>query len=117
MFSVHTFLDAFVPLAWAARYTLLVSGLGIALGLVIFANVAMRAFWGTSVPDAIILVRELMVAAILLPMAAATAAVRAADAAGAFMGLISRGVGRSVGAGRAGGQKLGSGRGRRTWGG
>ena len=45
----------------------------IALGLVIFANVAMRAFWGTSVPDAIILVRELMVAAILLPMAAATA--------------------------------------------
>ena len=46
----------------------------IALGLVIFANVAMRAFWGTSVPDAIILVRELMVAAILLPMAAATAA-------------------------------------------
>lgn len=35
MFSVQTFLDAFVPLAWAARYTLLVSCLGIALGLVI----------------------------------------------------------------------------------
>lgn len=46
----------------------------IALGLVIFANVAMRALLGTSVPDAIILVRELMVAAILLPLAAATAA-------------------------------------------
>lgn len=35
MFSIQTFLDAFVPLAWAARYTLLVSCLGIALGLVI----------------------------------------------------------------------------------
>lgn len=35
MFSLQTFLDAFVPLAWAARYTLLVSCLGIALGLVI----------------------------------------------------------------------------------
>ena len=46
----------------------------IALGLVIFANVAMRALLGSSVPDAIILVRELMVAAIILPLAAATAA-------------------------------------------
>ncbi|MFN4060113.1 MAG: TRAP transporter small permease [Paracoccus hibiscisoli] len=46
----------------------------IALGLVIFANVVMRAVLGSSVPDAIILVRELMVAAIILPMAAATAA-------------------------------------------
>ena len=43
MFSVQTFLDAFVPLAWAARQTLLVSGLGIALGLVIgVAICAMR---------------------------------------------------------------------------
>ena len=46
----------------------------IALGVVIFANVVMRAVLGSSVPDAIILVRELMVAAIILPMAAATAA-------------------------------------------
>nr|WP_111297691.1 TRAP transporter small permease [Paracoccus saliphilus] len=46
----------------------------IALGLVIFSNVVMRAVLGSSVPDAIILVRELMVAAIILPMAAATAA-------------------------------------------
>ena len=35
MFSIPTFLDGFQPLLWAARYTLLVSGLGIALGLVI----------------------------------------------------------------------------------
>ncbi|MBM3604435.1 MAG: TRAP transporter small permease [Alphaproteobacteria bacterium] len=46
----------------------------IALGVVIFANVVMRAAFGASLPDAIILVRELMVAAIILPMAAATAA-------------------------------------------
>ncbi|TJZ92731.1 TRAP transporter small permease [Paracoccus gahaiensis] len=46
----------------------------IALGVVIFANVAMRAVLGSSVPDAIIIVRELMVAAIILPVAAATAA-------------------------------------------
>ncbi|WP_410218797.1 TRAP transporter small permease [Paracoccus sp. (in: a-proteobacteria)] len=46
----------------------------IALGVVIFANVVMRAAFGSSLPDAIILVRELMVAAIILPMAAATAA-------------------------------------------
>ncbi len=37
MFSVSTFLDSFGPLALAARYTLLVSVLGIALGLVIGA--------------------------------------------------------------------------------
>jgi polar amino acid transport system permease protein len=37
MFSIQTFLDSFEPLLWAARYTLLVSGLGIALGLVIGA--------------------------------------------------------------------------------
>lgn len=46
----------------------------VGLGLVIFANVVMRAGFGSAVPDAIILVRELMVAAIILPMAAATAA-------------------------------------------
>lgn len=43
MFSITTFFDAFVPLAYAARYTLLVSCLGIALGLVIGVAVcAMR---------------------------------------------------------------------------
>lgn len=46
----------------------------IGLGLVIFANVVLRAGFGTGIPDAIILVRELMVAAIILPMAAATTA-------------------------------------------
>ena len=35
MFSVAVFLDSFEPLLWAARYTLLISLLGIALGLVI----------------------------------------------------------------------------------
>jgi polar amino acid transport system permease protein len=39
MFSIPTFLDSFGPLAVAARFTLLVSGLGIALGLVIGALV------------------------------------------------------------------------------
>ncbi|MDO5620597.1 MAG: amino acid ABC transporter permease [Paracoccus sp. (in: a-proteobacteria)] len=43
MFSVPTFLDSFGPLAWAARYTLLVSGLGIALGLVIAALICAAA--------------------------------------------------------------------------
>src|SRR5690554_2688254 len=43
MFSVQTFLDSFWPLFWAARYTLLVSGLGIALGLVIGALVCVGA--------------------------------------------------------------------------
>ena len=43
MFSVQTFLDSFGPLAFAARYTLLVSGLGIALGLVIGALVCAAA--------------------------------------------------------------------------
>ncbi|TRW97740.1 amino acid ABC transporter permease [Paracoccus sp. M683] len=43
MFSIQTFLDAFGPLAMAARYTLLVSGLGIALGLVIGALICAAA--------------------------------------------------------------------------
>ncbi|MBU2956900.1 TRAP transporter small permease subunit [Paracoccus sp. 1_MG-2023] len=46
----------------------------IALAGVIFANVGMRWLLGTGLPDAIILVRELMIAAVILPMAAATAA-------------------------------------------
>ncbi|RJE80365.1 TRAP transporter small permease [Paracoccus sp. JM45] len=44
------------------------------LGGVIFINVVMRSVFGTGLPDAIIMVRELMVAAVILPMAAATAA-------------------------------------------
>lgn len=43
MFSLSTFLDAFWPLTMAARYTLLVSGLGIALGLVIGGFVCVLA--------------------------------------------------------------------------
>ncbi|HRO16063.1 MAG TPA: amino acid ABC transporter permease [Paracoccus sp. (in: a-proteobacteria)] len=39
MFSIPVFLESFIPLMWAARHTLLVSGLGIALGLVIGALV------------------------------------------------------------------------------
>lgn len=35
MFSIPVFFQSFEPLLWAARYTLLISGLGIALGLVI----------------------------------------------------------------------------------
>ncbi|TFL18050.1 TRAP transporter small permease [Jannaschia formosa] len=45
-----------------------------ALGLLIAMNVALRATLNTGIPDAIVMVQELMVAAILLPLAAATAA-------------------------------------------
>lgn len=41
---------------------------------VIVANVVLRAGFGGGLPDAIILVRELMIAAIILPLSAATAA-------------------------------------------
>ncbi|WP_415182994.1 amino acid ABC transporter permease [Phaeovulum sp.] len=43
MFSVQTLIDDFWPLILAARFTLLVSGLGIALGLVIGAIVCAMA--------------------------------------------------------------------------
>ena len=43
MFSLTTFVDALGTLAWAARFTLLVSGLGIALGLVLGAVVCAAA--------------------------------------------------------------------------
>lgn len=46
----------------------------IALGVLITANVVMRAGFSGAVPDSVTMVRELMVAAILLPLAAATAA-------------------------------------------
>ena len=55
----------------------LLLGLGavaiIMLGLMIAANVVLRLF-GMALPDTVTLVRELMVAAILFPLAAATAA-------------------------------------------
>lgn len=43
MFSTSTFLNSFEPLLWAARYTLLISGLGIALGLVVGALICAAA--------------------------------------------------------------------------
>jgi polar amino acid transport system permease protein len=43
MFSIPAFLESFPPLLWAARYTLLISGLGIALGLVAGALVCAAA--------------------------------------------------------------------------
>ena len=46
----------------------------ILLGALITSNVIARALFATSVPDSVTMVRELMVAAILLPLAAATAA-------------------------------------------
>ena len=43
MFSLSTFLGSFEPLFWAARYTLLISILGIALGLVVGALICAAA--------------------------------------------------------------------------
>lgn len=43
------------------------------MGVMITVNVVLRLF-GTSLPDSVVLVRELMVAAIILPLAAVTAA-------------------------------------------
>ncbi|SLN23589.1 Tripartite ATP-independent periplasmic transporters, DctQ component [Roseivivax jejudonensis] len=45
----------------------------IGLGLLITAQVGLRTFANSSIPDAIVMVRELMVAAIVLPAAAVTA--------------------------------------------
>ena len=52
----------------------------IALGVLITANVVMRAGFSGAVPDSVTMVRELMVAAILLPLGAATAALKAGKA-------------------------------------
>lgn len=46
----------------------------ILLGVLITANVVMRAGFSSQVPDSVTMVQELMVAAILLPLGAATAA-------------------------------------------
>ncbi|MDN3713754.1 amino acid ABC transporter permease [Paracoccus cavernae] len=43
MFSLSTFYESFGPLFWAARFTLLISVLGIALGLVIGAGICAAA--------------------------------------------------------------------------
>lgn len=43
MFSITTFLNSFEPLFWAARYTLLISVLGIAVGLVAGALICAAA--------------------------------------------------------------------------
>ncbi|MDH6233821.1 polar amino acid transport system permease protein [Mesorhizobium soli] len=43
MFSISTFLGSFWPLFWAARYTLLISVLGIGLGLVVGALICAAA--------------------------------------------------------------------------
>jgi len=43
------------------------------LGVLITSNVVARSVLGTSIPDSVIIVQELMVAAILLPLAATTA--------------------------------------------
>ncbi|MGB3246088.1 MAG: TRAP transporter small permease [Sulfitobacter sp.] len=46
----------------------------IALGVLITANVVMRTAFSGAIPDSVTMVRELMVAAIILPLGAATAA-------------------------------------------
>lgn len=43
------------------------------LGALIAGNVMARSVFGTSIPDSVIIVQELMVAAVLLPLAATTA--------------------------------------------
>lgn len=43
------------------------------LGVLIASNVVARSVFGTSIPDSVIIVQELMVAAILMPLAATTA--------------------------------------------
>ena len=44
------------------------------LGALITASVLLRVFFNSGIPDTVVMVRELMVAAILLPLAAATTA-------------------------------------------
>lgn len=45
----------------------------VAMAVLITANIVARALFGLAVPDTVILVRELMIPAILLPLGAATA--------------------------------------------
>jgi len=61
-------------LKWLESVLLGLAALAVlAMGTMISANVILRLF-GTSLPDSVVLVRELMVAAIILPLAAVTAA-------------------------------------------
>ena len=53
MFSIPVFLESLVPLFWAARYTLLISVGGIALGLVIGALVCIGALSKSRLPRAL----------------------------------------------------------------
>lgn len=46
----------------------------VGLGLLITTSIVLRTFWNSGIPDTIVMVRELMVAAIVLPLAAATSA-------------------------------------------
>lgn len=46
----------------------------VGLGVLITASVLLRALFNSGIPDTVVMVRELMVAAIVLPLAAATAA-------------------------------------------
>ena len=63
----------------------------IALGVLITSNVIARALFASQVPDSVTMVRELMVAAILLPLAAATAARDGAPEAQTFTtGILPR---------------------------
>lgn len=109
MFSVSTFLDSFAPLAMAARYTLLVSGLGIALGLVIGAlicaarmasNPVLRGFGGlwVSFLRGVPLLVQLLLMFYLLPVigvnvpALAAAVISVGICASAYISEIWRGA-------------------------
>lgn len=109
MFSIQTFLDSFEPLLWAARYTLLVSGLGIVLGLVVGALVCaarlshlmilrlMAAFWVSFLRGVPLLV-QLLLMYYLLPVvgidvpAIVAAVVTVGICASAYISEIWRGA-------------------------
>ncbi|CUH40503.1 TRAP-type C4-dicarboxylate transport system, small permease component [Jannaschia seosinensis] len=62
-------------LRWIERFLLDLAAVAIvALGLLITVSVVLRTFFNSGVPDTVVLVAELMVAAIVLPLAATVAA-------------------------------------------
>ena len=62
-------------LRWTERFLLDLAAAAIAaLGLLISLSVLLRAMANTSIPDTVVMVTELMVAAIVLPLAATVAA-------------------------------------------
>lgn len=117
MFSVATFLDSFAPLFWAARFTLLISVLGIALGLVIAALIcaaslsrlaALRwfaALWVSFLRGVPLLV-QLLLAYYLLPVvgidvpALVAAVVTVGICASAYISEIWRGAIQALPAGQ-----------------